>query len=37
MSGKKTLVLLILDGWGRRDDPEDNAIHSANTPIWDKL
>jgi 2,3-bisphosphoglycerate-independent phosphoglycerate mutase len=37
MSGKKPLVLLILDGWGHRDEPEDNAIHNANTPFWDRL
>ena len=34
---KKTVVLLILDGWGHREAPEDNAIHNANTPTWDKL
>ena len=36
-TGKKTVVLLILDGWGHREAPEDNAIHNANTPTWDKL
>ncbi len=34
---KKPLVLLILDGWGHREAPEDNAIHNANTPTWDRL
>lgn len=34
---KKPLVLLILDGWGHREAPEDNAIHHANTPTWDRL
>ncbi len=37
MTTKKPMVLLILDGWGHRDAPEDNAIHHANTPTWDKL
>jgi 2,3-bisphosphoglycerate-independent phosphoglycerate mutase len=30
-------VLCILDGWGHRDDPTDNAIAQANTPVWDRL
>ncbi len=30
-------LLLILDGWGHRDEPEANAISMAQTPIWDKL
>jgi 2,3-bisphosphoglycerate-independent phosphoglycerate mutase len=34
---KKPLVLLILDGWGQRDEPEHNAIFHANTPYWDGL
>ena len=34
---KKPLVLLILDGWGQRDEPEHNAIFHANTPYWDSL
>lgn len=34
---KKTLALLILDGWGLRDDAPDNAIAAANTPVLDKL
>ena len=37
MSSKKPVVLIILDGWGHREAPEDNAIHHANTPTWDKL
>ena len=28
-SPKKTTVLIILDGWGHRDDPTDNAIALA--------
>lgn len=34
---KKTLALLILDGWGLRDDAPDNAIAAAHTPVLDKL
>lgn len=30
-------LLLILDGWGHRDNPSANAISMANTPVWDKL
>lgn len=36
-AAKKPLVLLILDGWGHREAPDDNAIYHANTPTWDKL
>ncbi|CAM3784044.1 2,3-bisphosphoglycerate-independent phosphoglycerate mutase [Rheinheimera salexigens] len=36
-SKKKPLVLLILDGWGYREDTTNNAIAQANTPIMDKL
>ena len=34
---KKTALLLILDGWGHREESSSNAIHSANSPVWDKL
>jgi 2,3-bisphosphoglycerate-independent phosphoglycerate mutase len=30
-------VLIILDGWGYREDRRDNAIASASTPVWDRL
>lgn len=33
----KPLVLLILDGWGYRQDSQYNAIASARTPTWDLL
>ncbi len=33
----KPLILLILDGWGYREDPADNAILQANTPVMDKI
>jgi len=33
----RPVVLCILDGWGERDDPNDNAIALARTPVWDRL
>src|SRR3990167_1942268 len=33
----KTVVLCILDGWGHRENGEDNAISHAKTPHWDDL
>ena len=33
----KPLLLLILDGWGHREESTDNAIHGASTPVWDQL
>lgn len=36
-SPKKTTVLLILDGWGHREDKADNAILNAQLPTWDRL
>jgi 2,3-bisphosphoglycerate-independent phosphoglycerate mutase len=33
----KPIALIILDGWGYREDPDDNAILAASTPEWDRL
>lgn len=33
----RPLALIILDGWGYSEDPDNNAILAANTPVWDKL
>jgi len=33
----KPTVLLILDGWGYSESEAFNAIHQANTPVWDRL
>jgi 2,3-bisphosphoglycerate-independent phosphoglycerate mutase len=33
----KPVVLLILDGWGHRDDPQDNALAQADIPHWRRL
>ncbi|MFT7048515.1 MAG: 2,3-bisphosphoglycerate-independent phosphoglycerate mutase [Halioglobus sp.] len=34
---KSPTVLIILDGWGHRESPEDNAIVNGKTPVWDNL
>ena len=31
------LLLMILDGWGCRQDAPDNAISQASTPNWDEI
>jgi 2,3-bisphosphoglycerate-independent phosphoglycerate mutase len=31
------VVLLILDGWGHREDPVDNALVLADIPNWHRL
>ncbi|MEZ4818393.1 MAG: hypothetical protein R3A45_00300 [Bdellovibrionota bacterium] len=36
MPKEKKSVLIILDGWGYRDEKQDNAIVQANTPYYDK-
>ena len=33
----RPVVLMILDGWGHREDPTDNALAQARTPNWDAL
>ena len=30
-------VLIILDGWGYREEEAHNAIATARTPVWDRL
>ncbi|PCI52904.1 MAG: phosphoglycerate mutase (2,3-diphosphoglycerate-independent) [Gammaproteobacteria bacterium] len=37
MANKKPTVLIILDGWGYREQSSSNAIQAANTPILDQL
>ncbi|NMP30530.1 2,3-bisphosphoglycerate-independent phosphoglycerate mutase [Thalassotalea sp. M1531] len=37
MPTKKPMVLIILDGWGYRENEESNAIFHANTPVIDDL
>ncbi|MGC6389490.1 2,3-bisphosphoglycerate-independent phosphoglycerate mutase [Ewingella sp. S1.OA.A_B6] len=36
-SNKKPMVLIILDGYGHREDQQDNAILNARTPVMDNL
>ena len=33
----RPVLLCILDGWGDRADPKDNAILLAKTPVWSRL
>jgi len=33
----KSVVLIVLDGWGYREASEGNAIRLADTPTWDTL
>jgi len=37
MSDKKPFVLVIMDGWGYREETPNNAIAKAKTPVLDKL
>ncbi|MBM3907559.1 MAG: 2,3-bisphosphoglycerate-independent phosphoglycerate mutase [Gemmatimonadetes bacterium] len=33
----RPVVLVVLDGWGYREQRDGNAISLANTPTWDRL
>ncbi|HET8727541.1 MAG TPA: 2,3-bisphosphoglycerate-independent phosphoglycerate mutase [Alphaproteobacteria bacterium] len=33
----RPVVLCVLDGWGWREDPADNAVLQADTPAFDRL
>ena len=37
MQKRRPVMLVILDGWGWREDPADNAVLQANTPAFDRL
>jgi 2,3-bisphosphoglycerate-independent phosphoglycerate mutase len=37
MQQRRPVMLLVLDGWGWREDPADNAIRQARTPTFDRL
>jgi len=37
VSRPKPVLLLILDGWGHREEREDNAIAQASAPNWRRL
>jgi 2,3-bisphosphoglycerate-independent phosphoglycerate mutase len=32
-----TVALIVLDGWGYREDPKHNAIAAARTPVFSRL
>jgi len=34
---KKQTMLIVLDGWGYREDAKDNAVAAANKPFFDML
>ncbi|MBX4210568.1 2,3-bisphosphoglycerate-independent phosphoglycerate mutase, partial [Candidatus Parcubacteria bacterium] len=36
-TSKKQVVLIVLDGWGYREDPKDNAVVAAKKPVFDSL
>ena len=36
-SAPRPVMLVILDGWGWREDPADNAVLQADTPNFDRL
>ncbi|MCY3838487.1 MAG: 2,3-bisphosphoglycerate-independent phosphoglycerate mutase [Gammaproteobacteria bacterium] len=37
MSNPPTTLLVVLDGWGLSSGSDDDAIHRARTPTWDRL
>lgn len=37
MQARRPVMLAILDGWGWREDPTDNAVQQARTPAFDEL
>ena len=37
MQERRPVMLAILDGWGWREDPADNAVRQAHTPNFDRL
>ncbi|MFA6535991.1 MAG: 2,3-bisphosphoglycerate-independent phosphoglycerate mutase [Candidatus Paceibacterota bacterium] len=37
MNKSKQVALIVLDGWGYREDPKDNAIAASKKPFFDSL
>jgi 2,3-bisphosphoglycerate-independent phosphoglycerate mutase len=37
MQQRRPVMLVILDGWGWREEAADNAIRQASTPVFDRL
>src|SRR5687768_7584652 len=37
MQKRRPVMLVVLDGWGWREDAADNAVRQARTPAFDRL
>ncbi len=37
MQKRRPVMLVIMDGWGWREEPADNAVLQARTPVFDRL
>ena len=37
MPQRRPVMLVVLDGWGWREDAADNAVRQARTPVFDQL
>ena len=37
MQQRRPVMLVILDGWGWREEAADNAVRQAKTPTFDRL
>src|SRR5262252_4183216 len=37
MQARRPVMLMVLDGWGWREDAADNAVRQARTPVFDRL
>jgi 2,3-bisphosphoglycerate-independent phosphoglycerate mutase len=37
MQKHRPVMLVVLDGWGWREDPADNAVRQARTPDFDEF
>src|SRR6185437_8694011 len=37
MQKRRPVMLVVLDGWGWREEKADNAVRQANTPAFDRL
>ena len=37
MQKRRPVMLVVLDGWGWREDPADNAVRQARIPVFDGL
>ena len=37
MANRRPVMLVVLDGWGWRDDVANNAVRQAKTPTFDRL